>query len=51
VQAILRNESIYRALHETPAPPSSTVAQPKLSGAIAQQKQSGIEQKMMPAQQ
>jgi len=51
VQAILRNESIYRALHEAPAAPSSTVAQQKPSGAIAQQKQSGMEQKMMPAQQ
>jgi soluble lytic murein transglycosylase len=51
VQAILRNESIYRALHDTPPAPSSTVAQQKPSGAIAQQKPSGIEQKMMPAQQ
>jgi soluble lytic murein transglycosylase len=52
VQAILRNESIYRALHaaEAPAPPSA-VAQQKPSGAIAQQKPSAIEQKMMPAQQ
>jgi len=52
VQAILRNESIYRALHaaEAPAPPSA-VAQQKPSGAIAQQKPSPMEQKMMPAQQ
>jgi soluble lytic murein transglycosylase len=42
VQAILRNESIYRALHDAPPAPSSTVAQ---------QKPSGIEQKMMPARQ
>jgi soluble lytic murein transglycosylase len=43
VQAILRNESIYRALRATAAPaPSSTVAQ---------QKPSAMEQKTMPAQQ
>jgi soluble lytic murein transglycosylase len=43
VQAILRNESIYRALRAaTPPTPS---------GAIAQQKPSAIEQKIMPAQQ
>jgi soluble lytic murein transglycosylase len=52
VQAILRNESIYRALHEAKPPaPSSAVAPQKPSGAIAQQKQSDIQQKMMPAQQ
>jgi soluble lytic murein transglycosylase len=44
VQAILRNESIYRELHGgTPPVPSSTIAQQKPS-SIAQQK-------MMPAQQ
>jgi soluble lytic murein transglycosylase len=52
VQAILRNESIYRALHAaTPPAQSSTVAQQKPSGAIAQQKQSDIQQKMIPAPQ
>ena len=41
-----------RALHAaTPPAQSSTVAQQKPSGAIAQQKQSDIQQKMMPAQQ
>jgi soluble lytic murein transglycosylase len=57
VQAILRNESIYRALRAAAPPaPSTTVAQPKPSGAIAQQKpsvmeQKAMEQKTMPAQQ
>jgi hypothetical protein len=52
VQAILRNESIYRALHAaTPPAQSGAVAQQKPSGVIAQQKPSAIEQKMMPAQQ